>query len=127
MKSLSLVRLFATPWTIAFQVPPSMGFSRCEHWSGLLFLSSGDLPDPGIDPGLPHCRQMLYHLSHQGNPVIVKFYIFPFKKVSSIKYYGARFFSFSYFKTIRGCKISFTHKNIMLPGNKTTTIVYWGT
>ena len=37
MKSLSLVRLFATPWTIAFQVPPSMGFSRWEHWSGLPF------------------------------------------------------------------------------------------
>ena len=69
----------------------------------------------------------LYRLSHQGNPVIVKFYIFPFKKVPSIKDYWAWFSSFSCFKTIRGCKISFTHKNIMLPGNKTMTIVYWET
>ena len=37
------------------------------------------------------------------------------------------FFSFSYFKTIRGCKINFTHKNIMLPWNKTMTTVYAGT
>ena len=36
-KSLSRVRLFATPWTVAYQAPPSMGFSRQEHWSGLLY------------------------------------------------------------------------------------------
>jgi len=35
VKSLSRVRLFATPWTIAYQAPPSMGFSRQEYWSGL--------------------------------------------------------------------------------------------
>ena len=53
MKSLSRVRLFATPWTIAHQTPPSMGFSRQEYWSGLPFPSPGDLPDPGIEPGSP--------------------------------------------------------------------------
>ena len=37
VKSLSRVRLFATPWTIAYQAPPSMGFSRQEYWSGLPF------------------------------------------------------------------------------------------
>ena len=36
VKSLSHVRLFATPWTVAYQAPPSMGFSRQEHWSGVL-------------------------------------------------------------------------------------------
>ena len=41
-------RLFVTPWTVAHQAPPSMGFSRQEYWSGLPFPSSGDLPDPGI-------------------------------------------------------------------------------
>ena len=51
VKSLSRVRLFATPWTVAYQAPPSMGFSRQEYWSGLPFPSSGDLPDPGIEPG----------------------------------------------------------------------------
>ena len=35
VKLLSRVRLFATPWTAAYQAPPSMGFSRQEHWSGL--------------------------------------------------------------------------------------------
>ena len=49
MKSLSRVRLFATPWTVAYQAPPSMGFSRQEYWSGLPFPSPGDLPDPGIE------------------------------------------------------------------------------
>ena len=39
-----------TPWTVARQVPLSMEFSRQEYWSGLPFLSLGDLPDPGIKP-----------------------------------------------------------------------------
>ena len=43
----------ATPWTVAYQAPPSMGFSRQEYWSGLLFPSPGDLPDPGIEPTSP--------------------------------------------------------------------------
>ena len=53
VKSLSRVQLFATQWTVAYQPPPSMGFSRHEYWSGLPFPSPGDLPDPGIKPGSP--------------------------------------------------------------------------
>ena len=53
VKSLSRVRLFATWGTAAHQAPPSMGFSRQEYWSGLPFLSPGDLPDPGIEPRSP--------------------------------------------------------------------------
>ena len=53
VKSLSHVRLFATPWTVAHQVPPSMGFFRQEYWSGLPFPSPGDLPKPGIEPRSP--------------------------------------------------------------------------
>ena len=53
VKSLSCVRLFVTPWTIAYQASPSMGFSRQEYWSGLPFPSPGDLPDPGIEPRSP--------------------------------------------------------------------------
>ena len=41
------------PWTVAYQAPLSMGFSRQEYWSGLPFPSPGDLPDPGIEPGSP--------------------------------------------------------------------------
>ena len=43
----------ATPWSVACQAPLSMGFSRQEYWSGLLFPSAGDLPHPGIEPGSP--------------------------------------------------------------------------
>ena len=53
VQSLSRVRLFVTPWTVAYQAPLSMGFSRQECWSGLPFPSPGDLPDPGIKPGSP--------------------------------------------------------------------------
>ena len=54
MKSFSRVLwLFVTPWTVAHQVPPSMGFPRQEYWSGLSCPSPGDLPDPGIEPGSP--------------------------------------------------------------------------
>ena len=42
-----------TPRTVACQVPLSMGFSRQEYWSGLLFPSPGDLPEPGIEPWSP--------------------------------------------------------------------------
>ena len=39
------------PWTVTYQAPLSMGFLRQEYWSGLLFPSPGDLPNPGIEPG----------------------------------------------------------------------------
>ena len=53
VKLLSHVRLFLTQWTVAYQAPPSMGFSRQEYWSGLPFPSPGDLPDPVIKPRSP--------------------------------------------------------------------------
>ena len=53
VKSLNRVRLFATPWTAAYQALPSMEFSRQEYWSGLPFPFPGDLPNPGIKPGSP--------------------------------------------------------------------------
>ena len=53
VKSLSRVRLFVTPWTVAYQALPSMEFSRQGYWSGVPFLSPGDLPDPAIEPRSP--------------------------------------------------------------------------
>ena len=50
VKSLSRVRLFATPWTVAYQASPSRGFSRQEYRGCLPVPSPGDLPDPGIEP-----------------------------------------------------------------------------
>ena len=57
-----------TPWTIAHQGPLSMGFPRQEYWSGLPFPPPGDLLTQGLNPGLLHCRQILYCMRHQGNP-----------------------------------------------------------
>ena len=48
VQSFSRDQLFATPWTVAYKPPPSMGFSRQEYWSGLPFPSPRDLPDLGI-------------------------------------------------------------------------------
>ena len=53
VKSLSHVLLIVTPWTIAHQTPPSMGFSRQEYWSGLPFPAPRDLPNLGIEPESP--------------------------------------------------------------------------
>ena len=47
---LSCIQLFVTPWTIAHQVPLSVGFSRLEYWRKLPFSSPVDLPDPRIEP-----------------------------------------------------------------------------
>ena len=52
-KWLSCVQLCGTPWTVDHQVPLSMGFSRQEYWSRLLFPFPGDLPDPGIETASP--------------------------------------------------------------------------
>ena len=53
VKSLSRVQLFVTPWTVAYQPPLSMEFSRQEYWSGLPFPPPGDLPHPGIKLASP--------------------------------------------------------------------------
>ena len=53
VKLLSHVRLLVTPWTVVYQAPQSMEFSRQEYWSGLPFPSPGDLPNPGIKPRSP--------------------------------------------------------------------------
>ena len=67
VKLRSRVQLSATPWTVAYQAPPSMGFSRQAYWSGLLFPSPGDLSNSGIEPR-SHCRQTLYRRNHEGSP-----------------------------------------------------------
>ena len=51
VKSLSGVQLFAASWTVVYEVPPSVEFSKQEYWSGLSFPSPGDIPDPGVEPG----------------------------------------------------------------------------
>ena len=72
VKLLSCVILFETPWTVAYQVPPSMEFSRQEYWSGLPFPSPGDLPDPGIKPRSPTLQADALPTEPPGKPIIGK-------------------------------------------------------
>ena len=69
VKSFSRIRLFVTPWTIAYQAPQSMGFSRQECWSRLQFPSPGDIPDPGIEPGSPTLRADALPSEPPGKPI----------------------------------------------------------
>ena len=58
-------------------------FSRPEYWSGWPFPSPGNPPNPGIEPGSPDCRQILYHLSQQGSPRVLEWVAYPFSSRSS--------------------------------------------
>ena len=69
VKSLSHVRLFATPWTVAYQAL-SMGFSRQEYWSELPFRSPEDLPDPGIEPRSPALQADALPSEPPGKPLM---------------------------------------------------------
>ena len=71
VKSLSRVQLFATPWTVAHQASPSMGFSRQEYWSGLPFPSPGDLPDPGIELRSPALEADALTSEPPGKPYVL--------------------------------------------------------
>ena len=69
LSHLSHVQLFATLWTVACQAPLSMGFPRQEYWSGLLFLSPGDLSDPGIKPMSPALAGRFFITELYGKPL----------------------------------------------------------
>ena len=69
VKLLSRVWLFVTPWTLTYQAPLSMGFLRQEYWSGLLFPSPGDLPNPGIEPWSPALQADALPSEPQGKPM----------------------------------------------------------
>ena len=70
MKLLSHVQLFVTPWTVAYQVPLTMGFSRQEFQSGLPFPSAGDFPYPGIEHGSPALQADALPFEPPGKPQI---------------------------------------------------------
>ena len=62
----SHVQLFAAPWTVAYQIPLSIEFSRQEYWSGILFPSPGDCSNLERNPHLQHWQADSLPLSHQG-------------------------------------------------------------
>ena len=81
-KLLSHVQLFVTPWTIQ-----SMEFSRPKYWSRQLYspgdsLLQGIFPTQGSNPGVLHCRWILYQLSHQRSPRILEWVVNPFSSGS---------------------------------------------
>ena len=59
------------------------GFSRQEYWSGLPCRHPGDLSNPGIEPRSPHCRRILYHLSHQWSSCILEWIAYSFTRESA--------------------------------------------
>ena len=71
MKSLSRVRLFATPWTVTYQAPLSMGFYRQRYWSGLPFTSPGYLPDPGMEPTFSTLASGFFTTEPLGKPRVL--------------------------------------------------------
>ena len=73
VKLPSRVRLFVISWTVAYQAPPSMGFSSTSTRMSCYFLLQGIFPTQGLNPGLPLYRQTLYPLTHQGSPNISLF------------------------------------------------------
>ena len=68
---LSQVQLFVTPWTVACQAPLSMGFPKQEYWNELPFPSSGDLPDPGVEPTSPVLAGRFFTTELPGKPPMI--------------------------------------------------------
>ena len=77
-KAFSSVWLFVTSWSIQ-----SMAFSRPETGVGSCSILQGIFPTQGLNPGLSHCRQILYQLSHQESPRILEWVAYPFSSGSS--------------------------------------------
>ena len=94
-KSLSRVRLL---WTRGLYSP--WNSSGKNTGMGSRFLLPGIFPNQGSNPGLPHCRQNLYQLSHQGSPRILAWLAYPFSTGSSrhrnqtrVSWIAGRFFT----------------------------------
>ena len=68
LSSRSVVWLYATPWTVAYQAPPFLRFPRQDFWSRLPFPSPGDLPDPGIEPRSPSLQAEALPSEPPGKP-----------------------------------------------------------
>ena len=108
VKSLSCVQLFATSRTVAYQAPPSMGFSKQEYWSGLPFPSPGDLPDPGIEPRLLTLQAGTLWCELPGNCFKILCQFLLYSKVNQLyMYIYSLFWDFLPIQGTRECRIEF--------------------
>ena len=98
-ESLSHVWLFAIPWTVAFQAPLSVEFSRQEYWSELPFLSSEDLPDPGIEPESPALQADSLPSEPPGNASLITL----FYSTSCRRWAGWSEFGVDWKREVKGC------------------------
>ena len=105
------------------------GFSRQEYWSGLPCPTSGDLPIPGLNPGLLHCRWILYQLRDQGSPLITVALYLSLKSGSMIP---PVFFFFSFSRLFRvlgifcvSIQIVFFFSNTELEKYRKMLLVIW--
>ena len=91
--SHSVVSDSATPWTVAYQAPLSMGFPGQEHWSGLPFPTPGGLSDPGIEPMSPALASRVFTTDPLRRPPAILLkniflnYFIPTSLLSSVQYY----------------------------------------
>ena len=100
--SRSVMSNSVTSWTVAYQAPLSMEFSRQEYCSGEqgIFPSLG--LNPGLDPGLQHCRQILYCLSHQGSCIHIFNYFFKLLRADLSKHFLSKLLT-KYFNILKVC------------------------
>ena len=80
---LSRVWLFVTPCTVAHQDPLSMGILQARILEWVAMPSSRGSSQPRDQTQVPHCRRILYHLSHQGSPRILEWVAYPFSRGTS--------------------------------------------
>ena len=116
VKSLSHVRLFVTPWTVAYQAPPSMGFSRQEYWSGV------PLPSPKIN--LKRCHLKIFkdeptHVPKSKRKIKKDFSLKPWKILNErksklwtdnyIAWFSVLFYNYCYLLVIKIRKVWIAH------------------
>ena len=116
VKSLSRVWLFATPCTVTYQAPPSMGFSRQECWGGLPFPSPGDLPDPGIEPGSPTLQADALPSEPLGKPFFhwSVFYLQYYINFKGPMYWFDILIDYTSYKVVIKCSLYFLCYNYIL-------------
>ena len=102
--SCSVMSDSATPQTVAHQAPLSIGILQARKLEQVAMPSlQGIFPTQGSNPGLPHCRWILYHLSHPGSPRILEWVVYAFSRESSrlrnqtgVSHIAGRFFTSFY-------------------------------